>query len=114
MEQHAVLGWFINDLSRAPIPYHVIKSVAKLARLHPFVQYDAPVSVARAFIRQDWQALIAAAGLYESDAVIESIQAGAPVRLSLQANMERGQMTAAIEVNTKLTTSSSAEASPAP
>lgn len=78
MEQHTVLAWFINDLSRAPIPYHVIKSVAKLARLHPFVQYDAPVSVARAFIRQDWQALIAAAGLYESDAVVEAFK---PARL---------------------------------
>jgi len=78
MERHATLAWFVNDLSRAPIPYHVIKIVAKLARLHPFVQYDAPVSVARAFVRSDWELLCAAAGLRENDV---QIQAFKPARL---------------------------------
>ena len=54
METHAQFGWFINDLSRAPIPYYFFRAFAKLMRLHPFVQNDGPVSIARAFIPQDW------------------------------------------------------------
>jgi SAM-dependent methyltransferase len=78
MEQNAELGWFVNDLSRASIPYHVIRVVAKLAQLHPFVQYDAPVSVARSFVPADWQSLCAAAGLNERDILIQSFK---PARL---------------------------------
>ena len=66
MERHATLGWFINDLSRAPIPYCSVRAIAKLMRLHPFVQNDAPVSIARSFVPADWQSLCAAAGLEES------------------------------------------------
>src|SRR5579859_2683697 len=65
MERNATLAWFVNDLSRAPIPYHFIRAFGRLTGLHPFVQYDAPVSVARSFIREDWQVLCAAAGLRE-------------------------------------------------
>ncbi|MFZ0393068.1 MAG: methyltransferase domain-containing protein, partial [Terracidiphilus sp.] len=49
MEQNAVVGWFINDLSRAPVPYHLFGWLARALRLHPFVQHDGPVSIARAF-----------------------------------------------------------------
>lgn len=78
MEQNAELGWFINDLSRAPIPYHVIRVIAKLARLHPFVQNDAPVSIARSFVPADWQSLCSAANLGESDILIQGFK---PARL---------------------------------
>lgn len=78
MERHAVLGWFINDLSRAAIPYHFIRIFAKLARLHYFVQYDAPVSVARAFVVEDWQVLCAAAGVAAQDVSIQPVK---PARL---------------------------------
>jgi SAM-dependent methyltransferase len=78
MEQHAKLGWFINDLSRAPIPYYAIRAIAKLARLHPFVQYDAPLSIARSFVPADWQALCAAAGFQEKSVQILSYR---PARL---------------------------------
>jgi len=78
MERHAVLGWFINDLSRAAVPYHFIRIFAGLARLHPFVQYDAPASVARAFVLADWQAMCAAANLNERDVSIQPIK---PARL---------------------------------
>ena len=63
MEQHAALGWFINDLSRAELPYHLLRLFSKLAGLHPFVQHDGPVSIARAFAPADWQRLCAAAAL---------------------------------------------------
>ena len=78
MERHAEFGWFINDLSRAAIPYHAIRVFARLARLHPFVQCDAPVSVARSFVPQDWRRMCAAAGLLDRDILILSFK---PARL---------------------------------
>jgi SAM-dependent methyltransferase len=65
MEEHAAVGWFVNDLSRAPIPYHLLGWFARAMRLHRFVQHDGPVSFARAFRAEDWRALCAAAGLKE-------------------------------------------------
>jgi len=78
MEHHAQLGWFINDLSRAAVPYHLLRILAKLARLHPFVQYDAPASIARALVAHEWRRLCSAAGLAEHD---YSIRAFRPARL---------------------------------
>ena len=78
MEVHAQIGWFINDLSRAPIPYYFFRAFAKLVRLHPFVQYDGPVSIARSFVAADWERMCAAAGLGEGDV---NIQAFKPARL---------------------------------
>lgn len=78
MELHAALGWFINDLSRAAVPYHFFRIFSKLARLHPFVQHDGPVSIARAFVPGDWRRMCAAAGLSERDALIQSFK---PARL---------------------------------
>jgi SAM-dependent methyltransferase len=63
MEEHAELGWFVNDLSRAPVPYHLFGWFAKAARLHPFVQHDGPVSFLRSFVPEDWRRLCAAAGV---------------------------------------------------
>jgi len=60
---NAKLGWFINDLSRAPIPYHLFRWFSRAAGLHPFVQHDGPVSFLRAFVPDDWRRLCAAAGL---------------------------------------------------
>ena len=76
MEKHARVGWFINDLSRAPIPYHLFKAYSRLAGLHPFVQHDGPVSFARAFVPQDWRNMCAAAGLPENEIVIEGFTPG--------------------------------------
>ena len=78
MERHAAVGWFINDLSRAAIPYHFIRIFTRFAGLHRFVQNDAPVSIARSFVAQDWQRICAAASLKNRDVVI---RAHRPVRL---------------------------------
>jgi SAM-dependent methyltransferase len=78
METHAQRGWFINDLSRAPIPYYVFRAFSKLARLHPFVQYDGPVSIARSFVPADWRTMCAAAGLGRTDVAIQAFR---PARL---------------------------------
>lgn len=78
MEQHATLGWFINDLSRAAIPYYFIRAMSKLARLHHFVQHDAPVSIARSFVKEDWRRMCVAADLGAHDVLIHAIK---PARL---------------------------------
>jgi 2-polyprenyl-3-methyl-5-hydroxy-6-metoxy-1,4-benzoquinol methylase len=86
MEGRAKTGWFVNDLSRASIPYSLFKAFAKVANLHPFVQHDGPVSIARAFIAEDWRRMCAAAGLNDSDI---SIQSFAPARLCVARQKQR-------------------------
>jgi 2-polyprenyl-3-methyl-5-hydroxy-6-metoxy-1,4-benzoquinol methylase len=76
MEQHATMGWFINDLSRNPVPYHLFRMLSKLMDLHPFVQHDGPVSIARAFLPEDWRRMCAAAGLAEEDVLIRGYTPG--------------------------------------
>jgi SAM-dependent methyltransferase len=78
MEIHAQIGWFINDLSRAAIPYYFFRAFSKLAGLHPYVQHDGPVSIARSFVPQEWRTMCAAAGLGPLDAAIQSYK---PARL---------------------------------
>jgi len=80
MEHHAQLGWFINDLARAKIPYYLFRAFSKLARLHRFVQYDGPVSIARSFVPAEWRSMCAAAGLAAVDVQIQSYK---PARLCL-------------------------------
>jgi hypothetical protein len=67
MEENAELGWFVNDLSRAAIPYHLFRYFSKVAGLHPFVQHDGPVSFLRAFVPDDWRTLCAHAGLKQQE-----------------------------------------------
>jgi SAM-dependent methyltransferase len=63
MEENAQLGWLVNDLSRAPVPYYLFRWFSKVAGLHPFVQHDGPVSFLRAFAAADWERLCSSAGL---------------------------------------------------
>ena len=78
MEQNAQVGWFINDLSRNAVPYHLLKVFTRVAGLHPFVQHDGPVSIARAFVKEDWERMCAAAGLNLNEISIEGFT---PARL---------------------------------
>jgi SAM-dependent methyltransferase len=81
MEQNADLGWFISDLSRAPVPYHFFRIVSKIVRLHPFVQFDGPASILKAFVPADWQLLCAAAGLTQGDYTLRAYK---PARLCVE------------------------------
>lgn len=81
MEVHAQAGWFINDLSRAAIPYHAFRVFSKLARLHRFVQYDGPVSIARSFVPEEWQRMCAAAELSHHHVRIQKFK---PARLCVE------------------------------
>jgi trans-aconitate methyltransferase len=86
MEQNAEMGWFINDLSRAAIPYYLFRWFAKAARLHPFVQHDGPVSIARAFVPEEWRQLSIQAGLTQGEFEVLSYT---PARLCVSRRKPR-------------------------
>ena len=88
MERTSQIGWFINDLSRASVPYRLFKAFARIANLHPFVQHDGPVSIARAFIPEDWCRMCAAAGLVQPDV---SVQSFTPARLCVGRKKDRSR-----------------------
>jgi SAM-dependent methyltransferase len=67
MEGNSRLGWFINDLNRHWAPHRTLQALFHILPVHRFVRNDGPVSVRRAFIRDDLRALAAAAGLSASD-----------------------------------------------
>ena len=78
MEQTTRRGWFINDLHRKPIPYHLFRLWARFTNWHPFVMHDGPVSIRRSFVAEDWRSLCAAA---EVAAETVSIKEYRPARL---------------------------------
>jgi SAM-dependent methyltransferase len=86
MEANARIGWFINDLSRASIPYRLLKAFSKAVGLHPFVQHDGPVSIARAFVVDDWRRMCGMAGLEQKQITIESFR---PARLCVARRRQR-------------------------
>jgi SAM-dependent methyltransferase len=61
--RQAGLAVVINDLHRHPLAYYSIKYLTRLLGGSRLVQHDAPLSVARAFSRQDWVRLLAQAGI---------------------------------------------------
>ena len=63
LEETAQRGWFINDLHRQPVPYHIFRLWARFTNLHAFVRHDGPVSIRRSFVPEDWERLCAAAGI---------------------------------------------------
>lgn len=70
MEATAVRGWFINDLHRSPLAWAGFRLLAGLLRWHPIVRHDGALSVRRAFVRRDWDRLLAAAGIEARDVTI--------------------------------------------
>jgi SAM-dependent methyltransferase len=62
-QQQAQLAVVVNDLHRHWLAYHSIRWLTRLLGGSYLVQHDAPMSVARAFRRPDWVALLAQAGI---------------------------------------------------
>jgi SAM-dependent methyltransferase len=71
MEANASIAWFVNDLHRHPLPYHVFRFVSRALRYHYFVQHDGPVSIARAFRAADWRQMLASAGVPSGAAKVQ-------------------------------------------
>jgi len=78
MERTARRGWFVNDLHRQPVPYHLFRLLARFTNWHPFVKHDGPVSIRRSFLVEDWRELCTAAGLAPEDISIAEYR---PARL---------------------------------
>lgn len=61
MEDTAQRGWFVNDLHRHPLAWRGYRLLAAAMRWDPIVRHDGALSVRRAFVRADWERLLAAA-----------------------------------------------------
>jgi len=76
MEATAQVGWFINDLERSERASRAFQWAARVAGWHRFVKHDGPVSFRRAFRRQDWVQLLAAAEVPSEAVTIEPWRPG--------------------------------------
>ena len=57
------LGVVINDLHRHPLAYHSIRHLSRWLSRSRLIRNDAPLSVLRSFVREDWSRLASSAGL---------------------------------------------------
>lgn len=63
MKQNSKLGFFINDLERSSLAYYLIKMLTELFSSSYLVKNDAPLSVARGFRKNEWQAIFKSANI---------------------------------------------------
>jgi len=63
MDTTSEKGWHIADLHRHPIPYYGFRLLCRLMRWHRIVRYDGTVSIARSFLKSDWQDYLAQSGI---------------------------------------------------
>lgn len=67
MQQHATVGFFINDLHRHSLAFYSIRFITRLFSKSYLVKNDAPLSVRRGFIKEDWKTLLQQAGITNYD-----------------------------------------------
>jgi SAM-dependent methyltransferase len=63
MKTNASYGFFINDLHRHLVAYYSIKWITQLFSKSYLVKNDAPLSVARGFIKNEWMNIFKSAGI---------------------------------------------------
>ncbi len=78
MEDRAVRGWFVNDLRRHWLAFYGFAALARVMGWHRFVRHDGPVSVARSFVADEWERLLATAGIADA-----TVAAAFPFRLTV-------------------------------
>jgi 2-polyprenyl-3-methyl-5-hydroxy-6-metoxy-1,4-benzoquinol methylase len=71
MDGHAALGWFSNDLHRHAISHTFARAMVATLPVNRLVVHDAPLSVARAFTRADWERLLTEAGFAPGTVSVE-------------------------------------------
>lgn len=64
MKQNSHIGFFVNDLHRHPLAYYSIKLLTGIFSKSYLVKNDAPISVERGFIKQEWEHLCQQAHIY--------------------------------------------------
>lgn len=62
-ERTASHGWFVNDLQRHWFAWGGFSALAWAMRWHPCVRHDGALSVRRAFVADEWRAMLREAGL---------------------------------------------------
>jgi len=72
MEATVQVGWFINDLERSKRSSRMFGWV----RWHWLVRHDGPVSFRRAFLKEDWVRLLAAAEVPQETVTLEKWRPG--------------------------------------
>lgn len=63
----AKIGFVINDLARAPLPYYFIKYATQLFAQSPYTRHDAPLSVLRAFTEGEWKKYLKKADIEQAE-----------------------------------------------
>ncbi len=63
VEAEARRGWLVCDLHRHRLAYHGFPLLARLLRVHRIVREDGRLSIARAFRRDEWETVLAHAGV---------------------------------------------------
>jgi len=71
MQDHAMRGWFVNDVHRHGFAYHGFPLLARLLFVHPIVRHDGQLSIARGFRQDEWAAMLRDAGI--ADARVERL-----------------------------------------
>jgi 2-polyprenyl-3-methyl-5-hydroxy-6-metoxy-1,4-benzoquinol methylase len=67
MQLNSRLGFFINDLHRHWLAYHSISILTRLFSSSYLVKNDAPVSVSRGFLKNEWKQLCERASILNAD-----------------------------------------------
>lgn len=67
MRDNSVLGFFINDLHRHWLAHDSISLLTKWFSSSYLVKHDAPLSVARGFVKNEWGELCKKAGIRDPD-----------------------------------------------
>lgn len=63
MEKETRMGWLICDLHRHGFAYWGFPILARLLMVHRIVREDGRLSIARSFRRNEWEAILAEAGV---------------------------------------------------
>ena len=63
LKTNCQIGFFINDLHRNKLAYYAIQVLTRLFSKSYLVKNDAPLSVARGFLKTEWNSICERAGL---------------------------------------------------
>lgn len=66
-EDTASHGWFVNDLHRHWFAWGGFWMLSRAAGWHRFVCHDGPLSVRRAFVAEEWRAMLRKAGIADAE-----------------------------------------------
>ena len=58
LRANAARGWFIGDVHRHLIPYYGFPILARIMAWERFIREDGRISIARSFIRKEWEAYL--------------------------------------------------------